>query len=91
MNQYPTLWRYVLLVSLVVISVIYALPNLYGEDPAIQIRVKENASISETIKNHIASILSAQHLSYQSIQSTKNFILVRFHDTETQLKGHDLI
>lgn len=92
MNRYPLpLWRYVLLASLVIIGVIYALPNLYGEDPAIQIRAKESASISETIKNRIASILGTQHLPYQSMQRTKNFILVRFYDTETQLKGQDLI
>ena len=93
MNRYPPLplWRYILLASLMVIGVIYALPSLYGEDPAIQISAKESASTSETLKNHIASILSTQHLPYQSIQRTKNAILVRFYDTETQLKGQNLI
>lgn len=92
MNRYPSpLWHYILLALLTIVGVIYALPSFYGEDPAIQISVKENASISETLKNHIASILSAQHLSYQSIQCAENAILVRFRDTETQLKGQDLI
>ena len=92
MNRYPLpLWRYILLALLVIIGMIYALPNLYGEDPAIQISAKENGSISETLKDRVALILNAQHLPYQSIQSTENFVLVRFYDTETQLKGQDLI
>ena len=33
MNQYP-LWRYLLLIFVLVIGTIYALPNIYGEDPA---------------------------------------------------------
>lgn len=90
MNRYP-LWRYVLLILIIIIGVIYALPNLYGEDPAIQISAKESASVSETLETHIASILRARHLSYQSVQRAKNTILVRFYDTETQLKGQDLI
>ena len=90
MNRYP-LWCYVLLASLIIIGVIYALPNLYGEDPAIQISATESASISTTLQNRIISTLSAQHLPYQSIQHTEHAILVRFRDTETQLKGQDLI
>lgn len=44
MNRYP-LWRYILLAVLIIISLIYALPNLYGEDPAIQISAKNSAPI----------------------------------------------
>ena len=36
LNRYP-LWKYVMLVVVIVVGLIYALPNLYGEDPAVQI------------------------------------------------------
>lgn len=90
MNRY-SLWRYVFLALLIIIGIIYTLPNLYGEDPAIQISAKESTSVSETLEKRITSILSVQHLSFQSIQRTKNAILVRFYDTETQLRGQDLV
>lgn len=89
MNRYP-LWRYILLAALIIISVVYALPNLYSEDPAVQISAKGSTAISVTLENRIISTLSTQHLPYQSIQRTENAILVRFRDTETQLRGQDL-
>jgi len=36
MNQYPA-WKYLLIIVLLVVGIFYALPNLYGEDPAVQI------------------------------------------------------
>ena len=37
MNRYP-LWKYLLIISIMVVGAIYAVPNLYGEDPALQIQ-----------------------------------------------------
>ena len=36
MNRYP-LWRYLLIIAVFVTGIIYALPNIYGEDPALQV------------------------------------------------------
>ena len=36
MNQY-SVWKYLLILFIITVGVIYALPNLYGEDPALQI------------------------------------------------------
>ena len=90
MNRHP-LWRYVFLVFVILVSVIYALPNLYGEDPAIQISAKENASITAKLEKWIVSNLAVQSIPYQSLQRTTNAILVRFPNTEAQLKAQDVI
>ncbi|QTS83954.1 protein translocase subunit SecD [Coxiella endosymbiont of Amblyomma nuttalli] len=90
MNQY-SLWRYILTAAFIIIVMIYVLPNLYGEDPAVQISAKENAAVSTTLENCITSALGNQHLPYRSIQCIGNAILVRFHDVDTQLKGQNLI
>ena len=89
MNRYP-LWRYILLTVLIVISLIYALPNLYEEDPAIQISAKNSAPI-EAAEEKIKSTLNAQHISYLSVWPIDNTVLVRFPNTEDQLKGQDVI
>lgn len=91
MNRYP-LWRYLLIIILVVFGVIYALPNVFGEDPAIQVSTQSGANLSADISQKIADGLKKQNLSYLSIQqqSPQN-ILVRFPDTETQLKAQDVI
>ncbi|HIJ32632.1 MAG TPA: hypothetical protein HPP89_14285, partial [Gammaproteobacteria bacterium] len=43
-NQYP-LWKYLLLALIVLTAATYALPNLYGEDPAVQISLVERGSV----------------------------------------------
>ncbi|MCB1827370.1 MAG: protein translocase subunit SecD [Coxiellaceae bacterium] len=91
MNRYP-FWRYLLIIVLVVFGVLYALPNLYGEDPAIQVSTQSGLNLpDDTVKNITAS-LSKQHLTFQSIkrQSDHN-VLIRFNDTETQLKAQDVV
>ena len=90
MNRHP-LWRYILLALITLTSVIYALPNLYGEDPAIQISNKNGASIDVAIKNKIIYKLNAQNIPYLSIQSVKNTLLIRFYDTENQLKAQETV
>ena len=90
MNRY-SLWHYLFLVVLILSTVIYALPNLYREDPAIQISMKNGASIQTAIEDKIKSALNTQSMSYLSIQPGVNILLIRFHNTEDQLKAQDLI
>lgn len=90
MNRY-LLWRYVLLILLILVGVIYALPNLYGEDPAIQISAKEELPITAELEKRIASNLAHRGISYQSFQRTTNAILVRFPNTEDQIKAKDIV
>ncbi|MGT3086439.1 hypothetical protein, partial [Salmonella enterica] len=46
LNRYP-LWKYVMLIVVIVVGLLYALPNLYGEDPAVQITGVRGAAASE--------------------------------------------
>lgn len=90
MNRYP-LWRYILLAILIGVGLIYALPNLYGEDPAIQISSKESAPIGTDLSAKITAGLQSQHITYKSIQQENNSILVRFNDIDDQLKAQNVI
>lgn len=90
MNCY-SFWRYLLFVLLILMGVIYAFPNLYGEDPAIQISEKKGRSIRANLEKEIESNLNAQNIPYQDFQRTIDSILVRFPNTEAQLKAQDII
>jgi preprotein translocase subunit SecD len=46
LNRYP-LWKYVMLVVVIIVGLIYALPNLYGEDPAVQITGAASPPVSK--------------------------------------------
>ncbi len=87
-NRYP-LWKYLLIVFLLVISAIYALPNLYGTDPALQISANRMAQVNNDTRDKVLEVLEAQQLPYKSYELTPDQLLVRFGDTETQLKAHE--
>ena len=87
-NRYP-LWKYLLIVFLLVIGVVYALPNLYGDDPALQISANRMAEINADTRDTVLKVLDARQYPYKSYELTPNSLLVRFGDTETQLKAYE--
>ncbi|BAP55506.1 preprotein translocase subunit SecD [Thioploca ingrica] len=92
MNQYP-LWKYLFIIAIIFICALYALPNLFGEDPAIQISpaYARNMKIDATIQTKAESALKQANLAYIGIEQTANQLLVRFKDTDTQLKAYSIL
>lgn len=90
MNRYP-LWRYILILVLIVIGIIYALPNLYGEDPAIQISNKNGDPLPAQIANQVGTALTAQQIPFSSIKPEAHDVLIRFVDANDQLRAQDVI
>jgi len=90
MNQYP-LWRYILIVVLVILGVVYALPNIYGDDPAIQISPSNAQPVTAELVSKTKAALTQHRISYLSIKQQPSNVLVRFPDTSTQLKAQDLL
>ena len=88
-NQYP-LWKYIMLIAVIILSAVYALPNIYGEDPSVMVVLK-NESVPTLTINKIKSTLKAQQLTYKSIEENDGKLLVRFFDTEVQLTAADAI
>ncbi len=85
LNQYP-LWKYILLVVVLVVSSIYALPNLFGEDPAVQIGHRTK-SLTEEDKLVIEQAINAKNLVLKSSELSQGHVLVRFNDVEAQSKA----
>ncbi|MEC9248331.1 MAG: protein translocase subunit SecD, partial [Pseudomonadota bacterium] len=90
MNQYP-LWRYVLLVTIIVLGVIYALPNIYPQDPSLQISDRRGQSIEELTKTSVETILAENNLTPKSVESTDKLIVVRFVDSPSRRKAAELV
>ncbi len=90
MNQYPA-WKYLLLVILVVVGILYALPNLYGEDPAVQIQPARGIVIDDALKARVQTLLDEGGVTARSVEIDGTQLLVRFSDTGTQLAAADHI
>ncbi len=86
-NRYP-FWKYLLIVVLMVIGTIYALPNLYGDDPALQISANRMAEVNNATRDKVIGVLEKEKLSYKSLEVKPNSMLVRFADTDAQLKAY---
>ncbi|WP_217510604.1 protein translocase subunit SecD [Vibrio metschnikovii] len=90
LNRYP-LWKYLMVVFAITISALYALPNLYGEDPAIQVTGARGASVDMSTLDAVTQALDKAQLSHKSIAFENGSILVRFNDTDTQISARDII
>ncbi|MDB4584139.1 protein translocase subunit SecD [Draconibacterium sp.] len=88
-NRYAP-WRYILLLLIIVIGAVYAAPNLYGEDPALQISHRVNL-IDEAELGNISSLLKNEGVNYRSVELDGNNILVRFDSEEEQLRAADQV
>ena len=84
-NRYAP-WRYILLLLVIVIGALYAAPNLYGENPALQISHRVNL-IDEAELGNIQSVLDSLAIDYSSLELDGNNILVRFKSEEEQLRA----
>jgi preprotein translocase subunit SecD len=90
MNQYPA-WKYLLLIIILVVGVIYALPNLYGADPALQISGSRNNVIDQAVADRVSAALKVADIPVKSVETMPGKLLVRFNDTETQINAADYV
>ncbi|MGX1924245.1 protein translocase subunit SecD [Vibrio sp. NH-7] len=90
LNRYP-LWKYLMVVLTIAVAALYALPNIYGEDPAIQVTGARGASVDMSTLDSVTQALDKEGLSHKSIALENGSILVRFNDTDTQISARDVI
>ncbi len=90
LNKYP-LWKTLMVLFIVAIGAIYASPNLYPEDPAVQISGLRGIETTAATLDTVKSQLEENNISYASIAMENGQVLARFKDTEQQLKARDLL
>ncbi len=88
-NKYP-LWKNITLVLLVLVGLVYAIPNIYTEEPAVQISSK-NPILPTALKTKVERILELAHLKYKNITADTERLEIRFTSTDVQLLAQDVI
>jgi preprotein translocase subunit SecD len=89
LNQYP-LWKYIALIIALVFGTIYALPNLFGEDPAVQVSHRTKSLTQEDILL-IEQTLGNSKINIKSTEIIEGRALVRFDDENIQLQAADVL
>lgn len=90
LNHYP-LWKNLLILLVLVVGIIYALPNLYGSDPAIQISPTRAAVVDSNTMAQIQSVLDDKGISVRKMELKNKHLLVRLNSVEDQLTSNDII
>ena len=91
LNQYPW-WKYLLIGLVLLWGLIFALPNLFGEDPAVQISgARANIAIDAAFQSRVAALLDTDKLPHKRLERESDRLLIRFSDSEEQLKAADIL
>lgn len=88
MNQYP-LWKNMMVLVVIILGVWFALPNFYGEDPAVVIAKENGLAFSQLETSDIEEYLQEINSGYKSIRRQEKQILIRYDQVEEQLSGSD--
>ena len=89
MNRY-SLWKYAILLVAVLIGSLYALPNLFGESPAVQVSVaKSSLKLDLGTVTRVQEALKTAGINPEVVTLDGNSIKARFASTDVQLKAKD--
>ncbi len=88
-NTYP-LWRYLLILAVIVIALLYATPNLFGEDPALQISGNKGTEITEATLAELDTALQEANIEPLAMDLEDGQAVIRFADTNSQLLGQSV-
>lgn len=90
MNEFPR-WKYALVVLALLFGFLYALPNMYPKQPAVQISANRGFTVDGALKEKVQGILETQKIAFTAVQLEGDRLLVRVPDLETQTKASDAV
>ncbi len=89
-NHFPV-WKNFFILIVLVVGIFYALPNIYGNDPSVQLSSSTSTKLEQTKADEIEASLKKAGLTVKSLEFEEGKILVRFNNTDDQLKAADLL
>ena len=91
MNRYPV-WKYVIIAIALVVAGLYALPNVFGESPAVQVSpAKSMVKIDAALQSRVEEALKAAGMTPDGITRDANSLKLRLASSDLQLKVKDLL
>jgi preprotein translocase subunit SecD len=91
MNRYPV-WKFLLMAIAVLVGLLYTVPNLYGDAPAVQVSAaKLTTKIGADTATQVAQLLSAASINADYVTLEGSSVHARFANTDTQIHARDVI
>ncbi len=86
------IWKYILVLLVAVVSVLYSLPNLYPDEPAIQLSGSSASVIADqAVLDKAEAALKEAGLAYHGAELQEKGALLRLKNPEAQLKAQDIV
>ncbi|MDD4910656.1 MAG: protein translocase subunit SecD [Sideroxydans sp.] len=91
MNHYP-IWKYLLILFALITGLVYALPNLYGESPAVQVLpLRTHIKADTALLQRVEDALKNAQLTPEVLSLDASSVKARFADTDSQIKAKDAL
>jgi preprotein translocase subunit SecD len=91
MNRYP-LWKYILVLTILLLGLVYSIPNIFGESPAVQITTaKATTKLDPALLGKVEGALKQENIKIDAIFMDSTGVKVRFSDADTQIKAKDVL
>jgi preprotein translocase subunit SecD len=84
-------WKYWLVAVVLAVAFLFALPNVFGDDYALQIARKDRTEMDAAQMAKVEQVLKDNGVAYKRIYLDQGNTMVRFADNETQLKARDVV
>ncbi len=91
MNRYP-LWKYLVIAIVVLLGLVYTLPNFFGEAPAVQVSsAKATLKVDDKTRERVASVLQSAGIEDSGLFLDSTGVKVRLRSAESQLQARDVL
>jgi preprotein translocase subunit SecD len=90
MLEFPR-WKYLLVALVMLIAALFALPNVFGEDRALQVERKNRAPMDEFARQTIEELLHKQQITIKRDYIDNGRLILAFNDVAAQLKARDTV
>jgi preprotein translocase subunit SecD len=92
MNQYP-LWKNLLILAVFLVGLLFALPNLFSQDPSIEVAGTRNVEVSQASVGEIKAAMENAGVPVKDVEKARdsNKLLIRFKTPSDQLRGRDVM
>ena len=91
MRNHTPWWKWLIIAVVIVPGAFYALPNLFGDDPGVQLRGARGARLGTAELDQVQKVLDSSEIKYKSVVLDDRGIRVRFATTDVQLQARDLL
>jgi preprotein translocase subunit SecD len=92
MSDFPR-WKYAVVAIVLLFGIVYALPNMFPQQPAVQVSANRGATVDNALVTKVEGALKKDSIGFvrTSVDSKAQTLLVRFPNTNVQLKAYDVI